>query len=124
MAELPRIKHASVWADGAKVGTVETGDYTYAGNDEDHVTDEGWLPSDGTPTTTLSLNTVTTVDGKGDVLVDAIEQKKNLRMQIALIDGRVHSVVMRCWEAKYNWDAKGGSLKGSFTFHGGAPKRT
>jgi hypothetical protein len=125
MAKEPfRIQHASIYSDGGKIGVTESATYTINGNDEDHITDEGWSASDGTLTTELDVETITPVDGKTDALIDAIEQKKYLKMQVGILDGRVHAVTMRCVSASYKSDAKTGSLKGSFKFRGGAPKRS
>jgi hypothetical protein len=125
MAKEPyRIKSCNFYIDNDKIGVAESGDYAITGNDESHITAEGWSASDGTPTTELSLNTVTPVDGKTDSLVDALLNKKYVVAQVGLVDGRIHRVTMRCTEVRYTTDNKTGSLKGAFKFMGGKPERT
>lgn len=119
-----RIKAFQLFVGGKKVGTMESADYSIAGNDEEHITAEGWSASDGTPTSKINANTIVPVDGKTNMLVDALLTKKYIKVQVGVVDGKIHSVTMRCMEIKYNTDNKTGSLKGAFSFSGGKPTRS
>lgn len=125
MAKEPsRISRCSIFVKGKKVGTAESGDYTVNDNGEDHITDDGWTMSDGTTTCEVKLNTITTVDGQTKFLLDALEGKEFVTLQLALIDGQTHSVTARCVTQSYNWDNKTGAMKGSSTFRSGQATRS
>lgn len=125
MANEPfRIKPFNLFVGGKKVGTMESGDYSIAGNDEEHITAEGWSMSDGQTTSSINVNTIVPVDGKTKALVDALLGKKYIKVQTGVVDGEIHSITMRATSAKYNTDHKTGSLKGAFEFKGGKPTRT
>jgi hypothetical protein len=122
-ADPDRIKSFSVYRGGKKIGVAETADVELTGNDEEHLSDDGWTASDGQPTTSLTVNTITPVDGKTSDLTDAIVNKDFLRMQLNVVDGEAWSCVMKCMSAKYTTDMKTGSLKGTFSFKGGTPNK-
>ena len=125
MAKEPvRISRCSIFAKGKKVGTAESGDYTVNDNGEDHITDDGWTMSDGTTTCEVKLNTIVAVDGQTKFLLDALDNKEFVTLQLALIDGQTHSVKARNATQSYNWDNKTGGMKGSVTFRSGGPTRT
>jgi hypothetical protein len=125
MANEPfRIKHFNLFIGGKKLGTMESADYEIAGNDEEHITAEGWSASDGQTTSKINANTIVPVDGKTDYLVDALLTKKYIKVQTGIVDGKVHFCTMRCMNVKYNTDPKTGSLKGAFAFSGGKPSRS
>lgn len=123
MANAPmRIKAASFYVKGAKVGTAEGGDFSIASNDEDHITDEGWSVSDGTPTCKMTINVIVPVDGKTKRLAQALLDKEYISVQVGVVDGAVFSATMRATDASYTIDNKTGSLKGKFDFRGGEPE--
>lgn len=125
MAKEPsRISRCSIFVKGGKVGVAESGDYTINDNGEDHITDDGWTMSDGTTTVEVKLNTITTVEGKTKTLIDALENKQFITLQLALIDGQTHSLTARCVTSAYNWDNKTGAMKGAFTFRAGQATRS
>jgi len=125
MAQEPsRISRCSIFVGGKKVGTAESGDYTINDNGEDHITDDGWTMSDGTTTCEIKLNTITTVDGQTNFLLNALTAKQFIQLQLTLIDGKTHSVTARCVTHSYNWDNKTGAMKGSSTFRGGEATRS
>jgi hypothetical protein len=119
--EMFRIRGAQFYVGGKKIGTAETGSFKINGNDEQHITAENVSYSDGTVTTEMTVNVVVPVDGQTSALVDAILNKKNLNIQFGVVDGKVMAVQMRCLTADYSTDNKTGSLKGVFSFGGGAP---
>lgn len=122
MANEPlRIRPFNVFIDSKMIGTLESSDYEIAGNDEEHITAQGWSASDGQTTSKINANTAVGIDGDTSYLVDAILKKKYLKVQTGIVDGKIHFVVMRCMNAKYNTDHKSGSLKGAFAFSGGKP---
>lgn len=116
-----RMRAFNVFIDGKQIGTLESADYEIAGNDEEHITAQGWSASDGSTTSKLNANTIVGIDGDTSFLVDAILKKKYLKVQTGIVDGKIHFVVMRCMSAKFSSEFKGGSQKGAFAFSGGKP---
>lgn len=119
-----RIKPFNLFVGGKKVGTLVSSDYTIASNDEEQIAAEGWSMSDGQPTSSISADTIVPVDGKTATLEDALLNKKYIKVQAGVVNGKIHSITMRATEVKYNTDHKSGSLKGAFTLKGGKPTRT
>lgn len=122
--EMQRIKSFKIYLDGEMVGTSETADYAIMGNDEQHVTAEGVNYSDGTVTTEVNVNTIVVVTGRTQKVTQAILKKKNMTVQVGLVDGQIHRIDMRCLEHRFNTDHKSGGLKGAFKLGGGAPEIT
>ena len=124
MASEPyRIKAAKFYVDSSMVGTAESGSYRISGNDEMHITADTKVGfGDGDTTTEVNINTIITLEGKTKALTKALLNKAYVTVQVALIDGEIHQIVMRCVEHNFDTDAKTGMLKGSVRFQGGAPQ--
>lgn len=121
--EPARIRPASFYVKGKKVGTTETLKYSIAGNDERHIADGGYIGhSDGASVSDITCNVIVPIDGKTAVLKRALLNKEYLTCQIGVVDGEIDSMVMRCTKADYDVDHKTGALKGAFTFEGGEPE--
>ncbi|RYE77945.1 MAG: hypothetical protein EOO74_06090 [Myxococcales bacterium] len=119
--EPERMKAYGLYVDSKKVGTLETSDYKLTSGDELHVTAEGIMYSDGTPLTDITGNTVVPVSGRTQALLMALLTHKYVTVQVGILEGKVHRIMMRVLEATYTTDNKTGSLKGAFKFGGGEP---
>lgn len=122
MANEPlRIRPFNVFIDGKMIGSLESADYEIASNDEEHIAAQGWSASDGQTTSKINANTVVGIDGDTSSILDAMLKKKYVKVQTGIVDGKIHFVVMRCMNIKYNTNHKGGGLTGAFSFSGGKP---
>lgn len=115
------IRAASVYFKGKKVAEVESADYTIDSGDEaHHATDGGLGFSKGQITTKITTNVVIPVSGMTTTLESALLTKQQVTIGWAA-GGKLHQIDMNPMTVNYKSDAKSGSLKGTFEFHGFAP---
>lgn len=121
-----RIRHASVYLEGKKVASAKSGSFSINSGDESQIADEGFFGhADGATTSTLSIDTIEPVrETDSKKIIDALLQKKYIKLAIAVISGGIYEVTMRPKSVSFDWDATAGTLNGKFEFEGGEPKRT
>ncbi len=118
-----KVRAASVYIGGKKVGTFEGNNYDIASGDEAQFGDPGYLGhSDGAVTTKLSCTGVIPVSGMQVNMIDIMKQKKDVDVTLALVDGKIHQVTMRVVNARGKSSHKNGSQMGDFNLEGGEPQ--
>lgn len=121
-AEPKRIKAASFYIDGAKIGTATDGTFTITENGEGVVTAEGWSRTDGAITSELDINAIVPVSGESKRMKTALKKRQYVTAQVSTIDGDVETVVMRATSAAFSTNVRSGTLTGAFKFEGGEPE--
>lgn len=118
-----RVRHASMYVGGKKIGEMFNNKYSMNSGDEPQYGDDGFEGmSDGAITTNVTCTTITPVTGMSVNLVNALLQKADVDVAIGTLDNHIHQVTMRCTKAEFTSDAKAGTLNGDFEFMGGVPK--
>lgn len=121
---MPTIRAASVYFKSKKIAEIESADYSIDSGDEAHHGAEGLLGfSKGQITTKITANVIVPVAGTTTTLESALLNKETVNIGWAA-GGKLHQVDMNPMNCSYKSDAKTGSLKGSFEFHGGKPDVT
>jgi hypothetical protein len=120
-----QIKHASMYANGAKIATAVTSQVSIKSGDEQLFADDGAVGySDGAITTTCAIDEIVPVPGTTFDFVGAMKSKAYIDMQFALLDGAIWDVSMRCLDRDYSSDAKTGMLTSKANLGGGEPDIT
>jgi len=120
-----QIKHASMYANGAKIATCVTNQVSLKSGDEQLFADDGAVGfSDGAITCTCAIDEIVPVPGTTFNFVAAMKAKAYIDMQFALLDGDIWDVPMRCLDRDYNSDAKTGMLTAKANLGGGEPDIT
>lgn len=116
------IRAAAIYFDGKKVAEIESADYTIDSGDEPQHATEGLLGfSNGQITTKITANVIVPIAGMTTTMEAALLAKRRPTIGWAG-GGKLHQIAdMNIQTANYKTDAKAGSLKGAFEFHGGAP---
>lgn len=118
-----RVRHASLFVGGKKLGTMFNNKYTIQSGDEPQFGDNGLQGySDGAIQTTLASTSIIPVAGQEVPLTTALVQKQDLDVQLGLVDGHIHQITMRPLKAEFDSDAKAGTQNGNFEFGGGTPR--
>lgn len=118
-----RVRHASIFVGGKKLGTMFNNKYSINSGDEPQFGDNGLLGySDGAIQTTLTCTDIIPVAGQDVPLTQALVAKSDLDMQVGLVDGHIHQITMRPLKAEFDSDAKAGTQHGNFEFGGGTPR--
>jgi hypothetical protein len=121
---LPIIRPFSVFANGAKIATGSTHDYTWEGNRELQIADGEVFVSSGAQTTELTADNL--VPYGGDVTLAVIEDAhKNgefIQISIGLINGRIHKIDMIPTQFQYKSEMKNGTQTANVKFVGLAPQ--
>lgn len=120
-----QIRAASVFVNGTKIGQFTDGSYEVSVGDEPNYGDNGGevVYSTGFTMTTLEAKCYMPVAGMDYDITGALLNHTDLSMTVALVDGKIHEVTMRCLKAKFDTDQKTGKLDGSFSFGGSQPTR-
>src|ERR1700724_3442662 len=113
MAEV-KIRGASVYVNGKKLGNIENSKYHMKSGDEPQFGDPGFIGySDGAMTTNLSGTGVIPVKGMGVDLVAVMKAKQSVDIMVSLIDGHIHAITMRTLEAEFDSSHKSGVETGT-----------
>lgn len=120
--ETQRSRSFSIYIKGEKLGTMETSDYSLAGNHEAHQTDGGGVFTKGKATSTVKANTIVVTAGKTAKLKRALVNGEELTIQVGVVDGDIDTLQMVCNGVSYNSDVKNGKLMGAFDFIGFEPE--
>ena len=120
------IRAASLYVDGQKAAEFEGTEYNLLSGDEQQFGDPGAIGfSDGAITTTLTATGVHPVAGMSiPDLMTAMLNKQYLDIALALVNGHIHQVSMRCLTAKTTSHHKSGAQEGQYSFGGGQPSIT
>jgi hypothetical protein len=118
-----RVKHASVFANGAKVGTMNTNDIEVNSGDEIQFGDEGFAGwSDGATTTSCDVGEFVPIQGTTFNWAQAVLNKQVLNMSFAVVNAGIWEIDMRATSQGIKSDAKAGTQMSSTKLTGGAPK--
>lgn len=121
----PKIRSASLFLGGRKMGTIEGIKYTYNSGDEPQFGDPGGVGfSDGAATTNLTATGIVPVAGMSVDIVTAMQNKSDFEVSLALINGKIHQITMRATKAEFTGSQKSGTLMGDFEWSGFEPKIT
>jgi len=117
-----KIRSASMFVGGKKIGQIEGIDYEYSTGDEAQFGDPGYLGhSDGAGTTKLSASGIMPVAGQDVDFLARMQAKEDFDIALGIVNGKIHNVTMRGESAKVTGSQKAGTLHGSFAFAGGEP---
>jgi hypothetical protein len=120
-----KVRAASIFVGGRKVGQFVSSKYTISAGDELQYGDPGVIGfSDGAITTTLSATGIVPVAGQDVALENALVNHNDIDVAVALINGKIHQISMRVNKAEYDSDHKTGILTGQFELIGTEPKIT
>lgn len=115
-------RNFSVYADGAKIGTMEGADYGRKSGNELQIGDGAVLGvSIGVPTVDLKINTVIPYEGS-DVLRALETAYKNgtqVQVNIGILNGQDHMVDLWVMECTTTTQTKNGECKGTYNLIGG-----
>ncbi len=124
MAEV-KIRAASIYAGGTKIGEASGSTYEINGGDEAQFGDPGYLGhSEGAITSKLSFNAIIPVPGMKVDLVSKMLKKETVNMAMGLVNGKIHRVPMRIVQAQVTSEHRNGTQNGSFSLEGGEPEVT
>jgi hypothetical protein len=120
-----RVRSASVYINGKKMGTFEGNDYEYNSGDEQQFGDPGFVGmSDGAITTKLTITGINPLLGSADGLFQAMNNKQDVDVSLFPINGFTHTVTMRPISGKATSHHKSGSQACDYVLVGGQPKIT
>ena len=117
--------NGSVWIENRKLATFTTWDYSGVNSGEPIVNDDGWDGvSRGNNSTTLDINEMTPVSGNGRDLASKMLRGTVVKVTLAPVDGKIHTMSMICRSFNYKSDSSKRTLEGSFKFEGSEPTLT
>lgn len=125
MAEnLEQYRHFSFYIGGKKVATATGGEYGGKSGDEAIITDDGYSGhTSGAMTTSATINTIEPVrQSDSAVIVDALINKKYIKVSESLVAGGIHTMTMRCVNYNFTSERASGKITGKFDFEGGKPE--
>jgi len=115
-----KVRSASLFVGGKKVGQISDIDYTYDTGDEAQFGDPGYIGhSDGAPTTKLSAKGLIPLAGMDVDVLGMMQRKETFDVALGVIAGKIHQIPMRGKTAKVTGSQKNGTLEGNFDFEGG-----
>jgi hypothetical protein len=118
------VRNFSAYVDSKKVATGSAHDYTITAGDELQIGDgQVVAASEGVTTTQLSIDAITTFGGIVELqaLNNALLNKKWIQIALGLVNGQIHQVDMRVFDANYKTEMKTGTQHVSFKMQGKAP---
>lgn len=118
-----RVRPASLFADGQKLGTMQNSTVDVNSNDEMLIIEEGYGGhSDGAITSRVQGTKIVPYGDTRLQLIRTLVEKRYVTMTIVGLDGASYQITGRFLSASYKSDHKSGSLMGDFTFEGGKPE--
>lgn len=122
------IRPVSIYSDnGRKVATTQSGSLKTSANGELEVVDGGIViaRATGAILNNFSINVIYLFEGNTETQkwAEALEAGLPQKIQFSNIDGKREQGVYWVTGRDVEWDHKAGTLKGSFTFEGGANSR-
>jgi hypothetical protein len=119
---LVRVRHASMFLNSKKIAECYKSDVELNSGDELQYGDEGVIGvADGATNTQVNFDMIVPVSGATVSPEQLLLAKQNVDIQSGLINGKLWDCTMRFTKAKYDSDAKTGTLNGAFTLIGGEP---
>lgn len=119
------IRHFSIYADGAKLGTATGHAYDIDTNAELMIGDGVVLGvSQSVTTCKLVADTIVPYGGRAELrkLLDYLLRKKKLQIGVGVLGGQIHKIDMYCTNASFKSETAKGTAMGSWTLLGGEPK--
>lgn len=121
----PKVRSCSLFLGSKKVGQIEGVKYSYNAGDEPQFGDPGLITySDGASTSQVTATGFVPIAGMDVDVMTQMQQKADFDVSLALINGKIHQITMRCLKAEFTGSQKTGTLTGEFEFGGGEPKIT
>jgi hypothetical protein len=122
------IRPVSIYSDnGRKVATAQTGSLKTAGNGELEVVDGGVViaRATGAIINSFSCDVIFLFEGNTETQkwAEALESGLPQKIQFSNIDGKKEQGTYFVTGRDVQWDHKNGTMRGSFSFEGGANKR-
>jgi hypothetical protein len=117
-----RIRSASIFWNGTKIGYIEGIDYNYTTGDEAQFGDPGYVGhTDGAGTTKIKADGIIPIPGIGIDVYGVMLRRETVGISLGLVNGKIHSIDMRCVSMGAQGSQKAGTLKGTIDLEGGEP---
>jgi hypothetical protein len=119
----PRIKSASLYYKGKRVGVMQNFTYTIKSNDTQEMSDAGAYNTDGIVTIEISCDTIVPIVGTQISVVEDAIAHNDVAITVGIVDGKLHELEdCRNTECTFSGEVATGKLTGKFTWHASAPR--
>jgi len=119
-----KVRAAAIFYKGKRVGLMQDVTYDLDTNDALEQTDDGTYFTDGRATSKVSFGALIPVAGLRITAYSDALAKNDVTIQLGIVDGSVHTIVMRAKTFAVKSEVASGKLTGNFEYMGGQPTIT
>lgn len=122
---LPRVKHASIFYNGKKVGTMTGCKLRIKNGSGQELADAGAYNTDGAVTSEISAENIVPITGMGVPMIKDLINQKNAEISLGLIDGAIFVFDdCRPIDVEIDNQVASGKQTAAFNWQAGKPKIT